>query len=745
MTASSAASHLSQVPPDYERANCQIQGLLDHVPVGLCLIDDAFRVVGWNETLHKWTRIPVSKICGASLIASFPRLASQRYAARIRCVLETGAPAVFSAALHRHFLPVPAFQGAEGSLMVQETWIQRVSTSPLRVLISIQDVTAEFRQVDSLRSERTELNRVRNDLLTAHERLQAILKSATEVSIIATDPAGTITLFSRGAEQLLGYTASEMVGRHTPAVFHDRGEVELRGAELSNLLGRSITGFDVFIAVPSMQVAERREWTYICRDGTRKVVDLSVTAIRDEDGAIVGFVGTAVDVSVQKQSAQELARFAAEAAETRQRIELQAAELERQAFQLRDSQLQAESASRVKSEFLANMSHEIRTPMTAILGYTDLLLEDGDLHHAPPERIDALRTIRRSGDHLLGLINDILDLSKIEAGKMSVELIPCSPRQLVADVERLLRPRAVEQGIDLLMEFSGPVPAYVRSDPTRLRQVLVNLVGNAIKFTAEGGVHVLVRYLPGKNELLEFDVLDTGEGMTAEQAERLFRPFTQADSTTTRRHGGTGLGLTISRQLAQMLGGDLWLQYSTPGIGTMFRFTVAAVAAAASDTAPPAASAPVAATPGGLPAKAVSMTLSGCRVLLADDVPVNQKLVKHFLTKAGATVTVTSNGQEAVAEALAAWTALRPYDVILMDMLMPVMDGYQASTQLRASGYTGPIVALTANSMSSDREKCLAAGCDDFSSKPIDRNELIAKVASYCDRPLAETRSHADV
>lgn len=743
MTASSSVSQGSQVSPDSVGANFQIPGLLDHVPVGLCLLDDTFRVVGWNETLHKWTGIPVSEICGTSLTTRFPQLASPRYAARISSVLETGAPAVLSAALHRHFLPVPTFQGAEGSLMVQETRIQRVSTVPLRVLISIQDVTAEFRQVDSLRSERTELNRVRNNLVAAHESLQAILKSATEVSIIAVDPTGTITLFSRGAEQLLGYTASEMVGRHTPAVFHDPAEVELRGRELSQSLGRSIEGFDVFITIPSVQGAERREWTYVCRDGTRKVVDLSVTAIRDDAGAIVGFVGTAVDVSVQKQSAQELARFAEEAAETRQRIELQAAELERQAFQLRDSQLQAESASRVKSEFLANMSHEIRTPMTAILGYTDLLLEDGDLHRAPPERLDALRTIRRSGDHLLSLINDILDLSEIEAGKMSVEIIPCSPRQLVADVERLLRPRAVEQGIDLRMEFSGPVPAFVRSDPTRLRQVLVNLVGNAIKFTAEGGVHVLVRFLPGKNDMLECDVLDTGEGMTAEQAERLFRPFTQADSTTTRRHGGTGLGLTISRQLAQMLGGDLWLQYSTPGIGTMFRFTVAAVAV--SDTTPPAASAPVTAIPAGLPAKAISLPLSGCRILLAEDVPVNQKLVKHFLTKAGATVNVTSNGQEAVTEALAAWTALQPYEVILMDMQMPVMDGYQASTRLRASGYTGPIVALTAHSMSSDRDKCLAAGCDDFASKPIDRNELIAKVASYCDRPVAEARSHVEV
>ncbi len=236
---------------------------------------------------------------------------------------------------------------------------------------------------------------------------------------------------------------------------------------------------------------------------------------------------------------------------------------------------EATASSRAKTQFLANVSHEIRTPMTAILGYADLLLEDGDLSRAPERRIEAICTIRRNGSHLLQIINDILDLSKIEAGELTLESAACSPIQLLADVESLMRAPADAKGLRLEFQCEGPMPETIRSDPTRLRQILIKLVENAIKFTAHGSVRVLARLVSGQRPQLEFDVADSGVGMTAEQAARLFQVFSQADASTTRRFGGTGLGLAIGKRLAQMLGGDIAVVESTPGNGTRFRLTLA--------------------------------------------------------------------------------------------------------------------------------------------------------------------------
>ena len=238
---------------------------------------------------------------------------------------------------------------------------------------------------------------------------------------------------------------------------------------------------------------------------------------------------------------------------------------------------QAQVASRSKSEFLANMSHEIRTPMTAILGFAGMLLEDGNKEGVSPERIEAARTIHRNGEYLLEIINDILDLSKVEAGKMTVERITCEPCRLVADVASLVKVKADNAGLSFRVEYAGAMPQSIQSDPTRLRQILINLIGNAIKFTEVGGVRLITRLVTdGDEPRLQFDVVDTGLGMTEEQAARLFQPFTQADSSTTRKFGGTGLGLAISKRFAEMLGGDITLVETGPGKGTHFRITVCA-------------------------------------------------------------------------------------------------------------------------------------------------------------------------
>jgi len=406
-------------------------------------------------------------------------------------------------------------------------------------------------------------------------------------------------------------------------------------------------------------------------------------------------------------------------------INCMVATLSRTQNQLRSAGQLAEEANRTKSEFLANMSHEIRTPMTAILGFTDLLRDPG---LSAAERGNHVDVIRRNGEHLLAVINDILDLSKIEAGRMSVERIGTPLVQIVEEVVSLLRVRATEKKLRLETEWTFPLPRTIQTDPVRLRQVLMNLIGNAVKFTQRGTVTVrTVLDLTSEWPRIAIDVTDTGIGMTAAEVSRLFQAFSQADGSTTRHFGGTGLGLVISRRLAEMLGGSIEVS-STPGAGSTFRLLIdpgslegAAMIRGESGLAQPSE---VATAP-------QVVDLSGRRVLLAEDGPDNQRLIGFVLRKAGAEVELADHGEEARELALRYWREGRPFDVVLMDMQMPRMDGYTATRLLRDEGYPAPILALTAHAMSGDRDKCLAAGCDDYATKPIDRPRLLALVAHW--------------
>jgi signal transduction histidine kinase/ActR/RegA family two-component response regulator len=375
---------------------------------------------------------------------------------------------------------------------------------------------------------------------------------------------------------------------------------------------------------------------------------------------------------------------------------------------------QAESASRAKGEFLANMSHEIRTPMTAILGYAELLL---DPEQPPDQRVQCVSTIRRNGTHLLAIINDILDLSKIEAGRMSVESTPFSPAQVIEEVKSLMQVRVAGKELTLRAECDQAVPAAVAGDPTRVRQVLMNLVGNAIKFTDTGSVVLSCRHEPGADggPCLRFEVRDTGIGMTEDQLSRLFQSFSQADCSTTRKYGGTGLGLTISKRLAALMGGDLTVS-SAPGHGSCFTVLVRA----------PAVQLQSAPTPTVVEPAPRESSLAGAKILLVEDGPDNQRLISFHLRKAGASVEIAGNGKIGAEMALA-----HTFDLILMDMQMPELDGYGAAALLRQQSCNTPIIALTAHAMAEDKDKCLAAGCDDYQTKPIDRTHLIRTCESW--------------
>jgi len=436
------------------------------------------------------------------------------------------------------------------------------------------------------------------------------------------------------------------------------------------------------------------------------VISTSKIPLMDDYGEVTGLLGIFTDVT-KDRIMQDAMRAAKDAAET---------------------------ANQAKSEFLANMSHEIRTPMTAILGFADVLLNDEQSMNDPDTRRDALVTVRRNGEHLLSLINDILDLSKIEAGKMDMFLEPSNLPELLQQVVELIRVRAEAKRIGLVLTMAPELPQIVDTDAKRIRQVLVNLLGNAIKFTQIGQVELKAecKKIVDNTATIELTVIDSGIGMSQKQLGRLFKPFEMGDSSSSRRFGGTGLGLAISRRLARALDGDIEV-LSQEGQGSRFTFRFntcisdsnTACAFSSSTSKQPA-------VPTNTPNPSA---LEGVRILLAEDGVDNQRLIRHLLKKQGAIITVAENGRLAIERYEQNLETKEQFNLVLMDMQMPEMDGYEATRQLRRQGYQTPVVALTAHAMTGDRQACLRAGCDDYLSKPIDAGKLIQTCLHWLNRP----------
>ncbi|MGB8313930.1 MAG: ATP-binding protein, partial [Aestuariivirga sp.] len=657
-------------------------------------------------------------------------------------------------------------------------------------------------------------------------------------SSIATDAKGVIQIFNVGAERMLGYTAAEVMNKITPADISDPQELIARAKALSVELSAPITpGFEALVFKASREIEDIYELTYIRKDGSRFPAVVSVTALRDAQGAIIGYLLIGTDNTArklveeeQKKSDQRLRdqqfytrsliesnidalmttdpsgiitdvnkqmealtgctrdeligapfkscftdperaeagikRVLSEKSVTDYELTARArngkqtvvsynattfydrnrtlqgvfaaardvTEGKRVEMELKQAKAAAESANRTKSDFLASMSHEIRTPMNAIIGIADLLAKTA----LSPEQDKYVQIFRRAGDNLLNLINDILDLSKVEASQLELERTGFSLRDHLEIVMEMVAPRAQEKRLTLECDIATDVPTELVGDPTRLRQVLLNLLGNAIKFTPSGEVSLRVKRDAGSSlpTALQFTVSDSGIGIAREKLDQVFERFTQADTSTTRRFGGSGLGLTISKRLVELMGGRIWVE-SEVEKGSVFSFTVPFEIWAA-------ASRPAVMSVG----KDIEAPLPALRILLAEDSPDNCMITLAYLEDTPYKVEIAETGAIAREKFMSG-----NYDLVLMDRQMPVMDGLTATRAIRAWERANdrpltPIIALTASALKGDREMCLAAGCTAFLTKPIKQEVLLQAINAHTKAaPLssAEESSQPDV
>lgn len=543
---------------------------------------------------------------------------------------------------------------------------------------------------DRMRSTRIKALKVRELAETSRVQLQAAeakfrgLFESVPDGIIVVDSNGVIAIVNAQAEKLFGYTRDQMLGQTIELLVPD----EMKHAHV--VLRKDYVAHPVPRPMGQGRILPGRR-----KDGRHVSIEIALSPVKI-DGASF-FVSVVRDATLRGQIEADIQRAKSE----------------------------AEDASLAKSAFLANMSHEIRTPLGAVIGFSELV---ADPQIGVSEKAAYVAAIKRNGELLSTIINDILDLSKVEAGKMVVDIREAALTEILSDTKMLLDLYAREKGIALTIEVDRNVPAIIKTDPLRLRQILINIIGNAIKFTSRGSVGLSIELVSAQNgqAKLVLSVADTGPGIEQDHVKKLFAPFSQADASTRRKYGGTGLGLVLSKRLAGLLGGDVVLTSTEAGRGSTFTITI--------DPGPMRG-----ALYGELRQESVRKheepkhRIDGLRILLVDDAVDNQVLIERILRLSGAQVDVVSNGREAVLKA-----ATAGHDVILMDLQMPVMDGYEATTELRRQGYSGKIIALTAHALSDEKERCLKSGFDGHLSKPINRDVLIQEL-SVSSKKSAET------
>ncbi|MBC7919239.1 MAG: PAS domain S-box protein [Rhodoferax sp.] len=550
--------------------------------------------------------------------------------------------------------------------------------------------------------------------------LQSVLDSASEVSVISIDMGAVVTLFNKGAERMFGYAAADVVGQQTLLYFFGQTELKARSAAMSAQLGYAVSGLDVLIHASVL--GRRTEWNYVHKDGHQFSAALVVTAMTDSGGKRIGYLAVSHDITQEKDNEQAL---------------LMAVEL-------------AEQAALSKGQFLANMSHEIRTPMNAVLGMLKLLQNTT----LDARQLDYITKTESAARSLLGLLNDILDYSKTEAGKMQLDPHPFAVDALLRDLSVILSANIEAYDIQLLFDVDKRLPPVLVGDALRLQQILINLGGNAIKFTERGEVVVSMQQLARTPQGVHLRILvkDSGIGIDPANQQHIFSGFSQAEASTTRRFGGSGLGLSICRRLVELMGGELKLE-SALGQGSRFYFDITLPIASDVEVAGmvPSPMAPAASETAGKrrikrkttePRPAGAQRLAGMRLLVVEDNLINQQVAKELLSAEGALITLAGNGQLGV-DAVA--TTVPPFDAVLMDIQMPVMDGYTATRTIRSElGLVDlPIIAITANAMASDREACIAAGMDDHIGKPFDLPKLVGMLQRYAGHKGASAMAAA--
>lgn len=563
-------------------------------------------------------------------------------------------------------------------------------------------------------------------------RLIAAIVESSNDAIIGLLPDGTVSSWNNGAERLCGYRADEMLGERIDVILPHNERAAFADCCKRVQRGASLSGIGMILR---------------CNDGSNVPVDLNLAPIHGASGTVVGASMAAHDTARQKQAERELqeraARMEAMNAELQRRrdeAETQRREMEEINSQLMIAMQEAQKAAEAKTQFLANMSHEIRTPMTAILGFVSELAErNNDPEFDSSEAIDV---IRRNGSHLLALIDDVLDLSKLESGRLELTRSKFNPMEVAREVMAPFELCARNKRLDFRLQCEADVPTTIESDATRFRQILVNLIDNALKFTEVGRIEVrLGRSTREASAMLNVRVIDTGIGIDDRETARLFAPFSQGDTSMTRAFGGAGLGLSLCAGLVELLGGEIGATGKS-GRGSEFWFSIPlGLDAGLDESATDRSGIPPAAIVDGSTAEC----LKGYHVLLVEDGVDNQRLYRRFLFRAGAEVSLAVNGSDAVSHMLSARESGRVPDIVVMDMQMPVMDGYAATRALRGAGFEVPIVALTAHAMTYDRDRCLEAGCDDYLPKPVDKKTLFAVLSGWLREPGLARAPAADV
>jgi two-component system sensor histidine kinase/response regulator len=540
----------------------------------------------------------------------------------------------------------------------------------IKVAREAAEITAEFvvRQF-----EQTE-NMLHRFQIADAER-QAVLDAATQLSIIATDLDGTIRLFSKGASTLLGYKSAEMVGLCNIISLHLPENLAHYGQTVSGVPGSSLHDMMVFDQFVKQKHSRVQEWTYVCKDGTHLPVNLSITSLANLDGGVAGYLFTAMDLTIQKKMAREL-------------IEAKEA---------------AEAANASRGDFLARMSHEIRTPMNGIIGMGTLLQKTA-LDDRQQNYVDKLLS---SANTLLGLLNDILDFSKIDAGRMQLENIPFNLDNVFTTIGNAVGMQVERKGLEFLFQIDPRIPSKLLGDPLRLGQILMNLTGNAVKFTEHGEILIKAELASTHDDhlTLQFSVRDSGIGLSEEQIAKLFSAFSQADDSITRKYGGTGLGLAICKQLTELMGGRIWVE-STPGKGAEFFFTARLRAVVPEDGEKPRA----------------PQIFQGLRALVVDDNEIARDILSSMLASLGFAVETAHDGLAALQCLEEAVQANRPFDIVLLDWIMPGIDGIETARRIKANKELTKVPAMlmvTANGREEAFFKAAKVGLDAFLLKPV--------------------------